>query len=276
MTDLYRVCLIFPDENPHAACFREIGLLILSALKSNNFDCDLSINNLHPDRINIIIGYHLITFHDNLKNFRYIPYQLEQLHSREFPFNSNMEAILRHALTIWDYSIENINFLKTKKLHARLLLPGYHENLEMIKEIKDEKKNFDILFYGSVGERRKKILDELAKHCKVKLLLGVYGEKRDDWTRRSKIILNVHHYSTLLFEAVRVSYLLNNRCTVLSENSTDYCFDKVNLCSARYENIVETCLDLLKNKEKREILRMQNYNDFKINYEMTKLIKNVL
>ena len=44
-------------------------------------------------------------------------------------------------------------------------------------------------------------------------------DERDEWIARSKAILNLHSYERPLFEAVRISYLLNNRCAVFSESS---------------------------------------------------------
>jgi len=272
----YRICLAWPENNPHAACFREIGLLLVSTLKSLGCTCDLALNQLDPNRINIILGYHLFRFEESFKNSRYIPYQFEQLDSREFPFNSNMESILKHAVETWDYSTKNMAFLNRRGIHAKLLLPGYHRNLELIKRSPLPNREIDILFYGSIGERRKHILDELSRHCTVKVLFGVYGEKRDDWIGKSKIILNVHHYSQQLFEAVRVSYLLNNGCVVISEDSDDYCYDKVGLTRVPYESIVDTCLNFLKDAPGMESTAEQNYREFKTHYAMTDLVKPVL
>jgi hypothetical protein len=243
-------------------------------LKSNGLDCDFTFNQLAPDKINIILGYHLMTFEEGLKNHRYIPYQLEQLHTREFPFSENMELILRNATDVWDYSEKNIVFLKELGISAKHLVPGYHENLGLIPPAPT--RNLDVLFYGSIGERRKQVLDELSDMCKLKVLFGVYGEKRDKWISRSKIILNLHHYSKQIFEAVRISYLLNNRCFVVSETSVNYCFNEVNLNMVPYENLIETCMEFLKHPEQMESFRQQNYEEFKNNYPMSELIKEVL
>ena len=51
----------------------------------------------------------------------------------------------------------------------------------------------------------------------VKALFGVYGRERDKLIARSKIVLNMHHYSSQIFEIVRVFYLLTNRKAVVAE-----------------------------------------------------------
>ncbi len=248
--------------------------MLVSAFRSRGIECDLLFNQLDENKINIILGYHLLNFDEGLKRYRYIPYQLEQLHSEGYPFNENLENILRHAYDVWDYSEKNIGFLAGKGINARLLVPGYHENLEVIPKVPN--KSIDILFYGSIGERRKKILDELTARFNVKLLFGVYGKKRDDWISRSKIILNFHHYSQKIFEAVRVSYLLNNGCFVVSETATEYPYSQVTLPMVPYENLVETCADFLESPGKMEHIKQQNYIQFKTHYRIADLIKPLI
>lgn len=266
--------MILPDNNPHSLCFREVGLLLMSALKSNEFDCDFSINQLSTDRINIILGYHLLTHEEGLKNYRYIPYQMEQLHSEEFPFTGNMEKILRGAEDVWDYSRKNIESLDGIGIKAKHLVPGYHPLLEMVPDA--PRKTIDVLFYGSIGDRRRLMLEQIGNICKLKTLFGVYGKKRDKWIARSRINLNIHHYSTQIFEAVRVSYLLNNKCFVLSEPSRDYSFPGVDLVTMPREEIVNTCIRFLKQPELIDQVRIQNYEDFKLHYPMTDMIRKVL
>lgn len=274
MADRYRICLILPKNNPHALCFREVGMLILSALKSNGYPCDFALNQLDPEGINIILGYHLMTFEPGLKKFRYIPYQLEQLHSQEYPFTDNMKRILQHAYQVWDYSEKNQEFLKKQGIDARLLIPGYHPNLRLVP--KSSTRDIDILFYGSVGERRKAILDQLAKKFKLQILFGVYGEGRDKFISRSRLVLNFHHYSQQIFEAVRVSYLLNNRCFVLSENSVNYPYKGVDLPMCAYEELVDECHRFLKNESLMEEIRNTNHQQFIDHYPMVKFIHEVL
>lgn len=270
----YRVCLILPDNNHHSLCFREIGLLLLNALQSNGIECDFTFNILDQYKINIILGCHLLTFTPQLRNYQYIPYQLEHLNSNESPFTPNMEKILKQAHTVWDYSEQNIAFLEEKGIAAKHLIPGYHEKLELIEPAPN--KSVDILFYGSLAERKKAVLEKLTNMFKVKVLFGRYGVKRDKWISRAKIVLNLHHYSHQIFEAVRISYLLNNKCFVLSEDSINYPYKEVNLPLEPYENLVEACAQFLKEPGKMEKIKKENYEKFKQYYPMTELIKEVL
>lgn len=269
----YRVCLIWPRKNPHAACFRELGLLLASALSTRGHDCDLTVNQLALDRINILLGYHLLRFEDGLRQYRYIPYQLEQLGSEEFPITTDMEAVLRHAMEIWDFAGSNRSFLNGLGLDARLVLPGYHPRLEMISCMPMADRDVDVLFYGSVGDRRRHILEALSRRCRVKALFGVYGEARDRWIGRARIVLNMHHYSRQLFEAVRVSYLLNNRCSVITEaGAGEGGYPQVDMACVPYESLVETCLDYLARPGRLVDLGERNYQSFKTSYPMVETL----
>jgi hypothetical protein len=273
-TDGFRICIILPENNYHSICFREVGLLLYNAIKSLGYACDFTFNQLAVDKINIILGYHLLIFENDLKNYCYIVYQLEQLNANENSFSNDMNLILQHACSVWDYSKNNITFLKTRGISATLLIPGYHPALEIIAPA--FQKPIDILFYGSVGERRKKILNELGKFFELKVLFGVYGEKRDHWIGQAKLVLNIHHYSQQLFEAVRISYLLNNRILVLSEKSIDYPYLKVDLEWADTGNLAARCKDLLSKNNQAADIALNNYLAFKSHYSMTDLIRPLL
>lgn len=107
-----------------------------------------------------------------------------------------------------------------------------------------------MLFYGSLNERRVKILSQLQeKGVKVIHLWGVYGPERDEYISRSKIILNIHFYESKVFEVVRVSYLLANRKFVISELGNDRKIEEFfgdGLVFSTYGAIVDTCLNYLK------------------------------
>lgn len=272
----YRICIIVPKNYPHAAGFTEVALLLKHTLFSLGKECDIKINDISNDRINIILGANLLsadTFFDS--SGQYIIYQLEQLSDDEGWYSESNLNIYNNANAVWDYSPRNITFLKQHDVNAQYLPIGYHPILEQIK-CKDD-RDIDILFFGSRNERRNKTLRELHdKGLNTKALFGFYGRDRDAFVARSKIVLNIHFYSTNIFEAVRVSYLVNNRCFVISEESNDYSYKGVELCFAPYDDIIDTCNYYLKNPEEIEAKRGIVYNQFKELYPMEKLLKEVL
>lgn len=278
MADSYRVCIIMPKGYIHSLCFQEIALLLKYSLNSIGISCDIRFNRLADDRINIILGYHLLRFDKSLLGYRYVPYQLEQLSSlkqryeEEGWYFENIMRILKNAHEVWDYSRENIDFFKGLDIYPRYLPVGYHERLERIAHKPD--KDIDILFYGSIEERRRAILDSLKG--RVKVLFGVYGKKRDRFIARSRIILNIHHYSTEILEVVRISYLLNNGCFIVSETSSINPYQSTGMCMVSYENLRETCQYYLKNIHEREYVRNDAFNTFKSDYPMVKFLEDII
>jgi hypothetical protein len=276
MPEAYRVVIIMPQGYIHSSCFLETAILIKASCDSLGIDCDVKLNEMSKDRINIILGGHLITYADSLKAYRYIPYQLEQLSSNEGAWSQNLQSILGNAYEVWDYSIENISFLKGRGIAARHLPVGYHPALERIPRSQPE--DIDVLFYGSVGGRRKSILDTLAATPGIafKLLFGAYGEQRDAVIGRSKIILNIHYYPVKIFEAVRISYLINNRCFVLSEESPINPYPGVDVCMTSYERILDRIQYYLSAPAERDRIRQSVYQQFKQLYPMPALLAKII
>jgi hypothetical protein len=269
----YRVCIIVPPGYKHSLCFVEVGFLLKHSLVSCGKECDIAINDFARDRINIILGWHLLPFKPEHASFTYIPYQLEQMGTDTWStFSQEVIATLLHASDVWDYSEENVGFLAKKGIRARHLPIGFHQKLEMVPL--NRPKDIDVFFFGSIGKRRQETLTLLRNEKKLKIhaLFGVYGKDRDEYIARSKIILNIHFYSAKIFEAVRISYLLNNRCFVISEESEINPYPKIDLRMVPYDDLSEACCRAL--ADEAEIARMGNANfeEFKKNYPMTDLI----
>ncbi len=255
----------------------EVAMLLRAALGELGFSCDAAVNEFSPEKTNILLGYHLLAGHEALQGLRYIPYQLEQLTAEEGLYSDRLEKILANAAEVWDYSRENIQFLSQRGIVAKHLPVGYHPMLERIPKTSSNEKDIDILFYGSLSTRRKQVLESLIQAGKLtKVLFGVYGEERDALISRSKIVLNVHHYSSKVFEAVRISYLLNNCVFVVSERSPFYPYPRVELPLVAYEELVPTCLYYLSHPELRQEAVRRIHESFRQNYPMTELLRQAV
>jgi len=253
----YSITLIKPPNYIHSYAFYEIGLLLQNSFKSLNMECGFHLNQLYRENTNILLGYNLLEYHKDLKKFRYIVYQLEQLSHRVGWFNENLENILRGAFCVWDYSKENISFLKDRGIRNVKYLPiGYHENLELIEH--SQEKDIDILFYGSINNRRANILNRLKQRAKTEVLFGVYGRERDSYIARSKIVLNMHYYPMQVMEQVRISYLLNNKCFVISEYSSHNPYGE-GIVTAKYDELIDVCEYYLTKPDERHDIAKRGY-----------------
>jgi hypothetical protein len=122
-------------------------------------------------------------------------------------------------------------------------------------------QDVDVLFYGSIGPRRKRVLDALASRgLQVKTLFGVYGAERDRWIERSKLVLNMHHYDTGIFEIVRVFYLLTNAVPVVGEVNESTVIDpffRDAVAAVDYAHLVDTCATLARDEDARQALALR-------------------
>ena len=274
MADKYQICFIKPPDYDGSLVFREVLFLLRNSLVSLGYDCLIKPNQMAEDRINILIGYHLLQYGDYLKNYRYIPFQLEQLDSGNPWYSDNVQQILAAAEDIWDFSEINLTFLADQGLMAKQVKIGYHPGLEIIPHAGE--RDIDVLFYGSINERRKELLEDLSEKAGVKVLQGVFGAERDEMIGRSKIVLNMHYYPTRILESVRISYLLNNRSFVISEDAADNPYDEVELVTAPYEKLIHRCHYFLRRPAELEAIREKTSEQFKKIYPMTEILERAL
>ena len=247
----FNVCIVKPKNYPHSDAFWELSELLIYSLRDLKFDVILSVNEIIADRQNIVFGAHLLSNNDF--PISTIIFNTEQLWNG---VESWVEKIisLGHSYTIWDYNSNNIELLKGKNCNKVIKFEiGFHNKLNRIKQKKI--KDIDVLFYGSLKERRKNLLTELSNSgLKVKHLFGVYGAQRDEYVSRAKIVLNCHHYNAKIFEIVRVHYLVNNSIPIVSELDTETKIDPFwqnIIFTVPYNEIVKECKRLSANESER-------------------------
>jgi SAM-dependent methyltransferase len=167
-----------------------------------------------------------------------------------------LDALASHRC--WDYSRRNIDALKTLKPGAdpRYVPVGYADCLRRIEPAAVQ--DIDVLFYGSVNERRRRILDALKESgLRVVELFGAYGKERDAAIARAKVVLNMHFYDSRILEAVRLSYLMSNAKAVVSECAEDtevYPHYRDGLALVSSDNLVEACRALVADESARRQL----------------------
>lgn len=247
----FNICIVKPDNYIHSYAFLELGELIYYSLQELGAEVTITFNNMDPTYKNIIIGCHLL----NPELMSQLPdstviLNTEQIYSDPKSWN---ETIITWAkkFEVWDYSIRNI-----EKFHelgiggVKHLKIGFQKELARLSS--STAKDVDILFYGCINERRRKILDQLEKSgLKVQTLFGIYGKERDEWIKRSKLVLNHHFYDTEIFEIVRVFYLMTNSIAVVGEVNKTTSIDSMytnGILAAKYDELVNTCVEVVKNQ----------------------------
>lgn len=272
-----RVVQFLPNNDAHA--FDEVAEMLVASLADLSHDVEFGINEPSTSRLNIFLGCNLLRPSAALFKYDYIAFQSEQLFEGSPWWKlGNLHPILQRAKAVWDYSPANIEFLSSKGIPAAHLPIGFHPVLQRIRK-PIEPPEHDVLFYGSRNERRNTILagvSALPSQPVVTALFGAYGKQRDAQIARARINMNIHYYEAMVFEAVRVSYLLNNGAFTISESSPAYPWPGVDLPMADALDIPNLCQVYLEDESERNRIAALCREQFADLYPMTKLVEGAL
>lgn len=278
---MFNICIIKPKDYIHYQAFTEIAELIHFSLLNLNCKSSITFNHLdtNPEKKNIIFGGHLLN-NDLINKVpnNSIVFNTEQIESNTEEWRERIIKLANRNIELWDYSLFNIKFTQDKtNIKAKLFEIGYQGELNRITHKKTKK--VDVLFYGSINDRRKIIIDKLIeKNIKVKCLFGVYGKDRDDWIAKSKLVLNMHMYDSKIFEIIRVFYLMTNGVPVVAEYDDK---TKINnnflmgIKTASYNELVEMIVYLVNNENEREELGHNGLLEIK-KYPQEQFTKKIL
>lgn len=255
MDKLY-VWVVRPDDYPHSQCFAEVAE---SISKSLDIPVWWAYPPKHMNARAIVLGAHLLPPMFVLPHNSII-YNLEVVGDHlMIPYLDHM----RNA-TVWDYSLQNIERLKEYGIEAKHCPIGYHPCLEKIQD--NPSKDIDVLFYGSVNQRREKIYRDLAEAgVKVQWAFNFYGKERDDLIARSRIVLNMHYYEDAPFEIVRCSYLFSNKIPVVSEMGSDWTSEYPfmgGVYFSPYDDLVGNCIKMIRSQDMRDGFAEKGYDLF--------------
>ena len=214
----------------------------------------------------------------------------------EYYNNCNVINILNEIninnlnIYIFEYNILNIEFYKNNLFNLKyyfiplcynIFLENYY-NLNITK-IDYINKDIDILFIGSINERRNNILNKLQSKYKVHIISGYSGYEENinicKFIERSKIVINIlYYYNNIIFDYYRNSFLLANKVLLINEKHISFNYEVEKdlkdldniLIMAEYDNLVDIT-DKYINITQDEYLNIVNnqYHNFK-KYDMEK------
>jgi hypothetical protein len=258
--------MVKPEGYVHAQAFQEVAETLMHALQRMGAPARIATNQVDSQAVNIVLGWHLLS-EGALADLpsQTVLYNLEQLDERNRSMLSRL-LVLGTRFEIWDYSRRNLEILHGAGFQGTLNHAPVGFVAELSRIPKDSEQDIDVLFYGSVNDRRAKILKELrSQGLRVEAVFGVYGAERDALIARSKVVLNMHYYDSSIFEIVRVSYLLANRKAVVAEchSGTDVDHElRKAVRAVPYGRLVEACLDLVRDEHARVDLEERGYRIF--------------
>ena len=248
MADNYCIWIVTPPDYPHSAAFHEVAIGLQGGFRELGLQAPIITDRKRIRGKAIVLGANLLPDMPGGKPpGKSILYNLEQITPGSAWLTQDyLKLLKRHQ--VWDYSQYNIEQLCRLGIQNITHCPiGFSDVLQCFEPAPE--KDIDILFYGSMNERRRHILLALADAgLRVETLFGVYGEQRDAVIARSRVVLNIHYYPAKIFEIVRISWLLANGVCVVSEDSpVDSALASVQdgIIQAPYAGLVDTCREVI-------------------------------
>lgn len=261
----FQVVLVRPDGYQHSGAFAEVMEAVVFGLRGLGAAVSVEVNRLvQPGPQAVFFGANLLEPHEGRRlDPLTIVYNLEQIGEGSAWCSPSYLQLLK-TCRVWDYSARNIAALARLGVTARAShVPiGYVPELSRIAPRAEE--DIDVLFYGSVNDRRAQVINQLkAMGLNAHAVFGVYGAERDQLIARSKVVLNLHYYETSIFEMVRVSYLLANRKAVVAEchSGTEVDPDMSDAVRfATYDQLPQACAELVADRAARRALAERGFS----------------
>lgn len=132
------------------------------------------------------------------------PYIVAQTEQMNIKGTKDYKAFLKRAIQVWDWT-DNMRF-------------GYSPIYRLEA---DEAKDIDVLFYGTLNDRRLKTLQNLTRKSPLTIVVNEYGPAIWKRVHRTKIVLSIHYYEEPQNDMPRIAPLLSNRCFVICEKTVD-------------------------------------------------------
>ena len=267
------ICIFSPVDKingwnrPFAMFAKAIYILL------NNYNIRTKIiQNVSEAKNDDIIFY----FTGHLLQSSYVE-QLSSLRQKVIVYNS--EALSRYNDLITyiktneniilniDYYGSNTKRFRSLGLISHCCPPVFHESYQSENLLNNltENKEIDVLFYGSVSQRRKIILDKLIESGIKTVVVNSFNsiQEFESHILKTKIVLLISYLDEYRpIDYFRLNVLLSNNVFVIHEEIDESQFDERSFhCNkvvySKYENIIQTCKSYL-SKTSQELLEIAN------------------
>lgn len=266
MRQHFTIWIVSPAGLVWSHVFDEVAIGLQSAFRALGYEVAVVRDPREISGVAVVLGANLAAMHGIAVPEDAIIYNLEQVHpdSRWFAEANGYVALLK-TRAVWDFSLRNIVALKELGVEPVVHCPvGYAPEMSCIAPAEQD---VDVLFIGGGHPRRTKVLDDIhARGAGLKVLHKVFGAERDAWIARGKVHLNVHKEEAEIFEVVRVSYLLANRCFVVSELGRDMALEQnyaAGVAFGPYKRLADMCLDYLGKPAERKMIAEAGFELFR-------------
>ncbi|MBX3606928.1 MAG: hypothetical protein KF788_16745 [Piscinibacter sp.] len=180
----------------------------------------LAKNRLRHDAVNFVFGAHLGFDAAQCRRHACIFVNLEQLGEGGASVSPEYLRLLANSAVV-DYDASNLAAYAQDPLDVPVVPLLHAPYLKPEQSVPLELRPIDLLFIGSMNERRRAWLDRIeAFGLNVAVFeSALYGAERDQFIAQSKAVLNCHFYESSRFEQARVAHCLSLGTPVISERT---------------------------------------------------------
>jgi hypothetical protein len=219
------LCIVQPAGYVHSLGFLDQARYFRYQFRRMGAVVTLAKNRLRHDAVNIVFGAHLGFDAQAAARHTCLFVNLEQLGARGAPVNAAYLDLLRRHAAI-DYHPANLAAYQGLADEVPLIAFGHAPYLADRAALPWEQRPIDLLFFGSMNERRRALIERIERAGRRVSLLErpLYGPERDDLIRHAKAVLNLHFYAPSAehpcrFEQARAFQCLSLGTPVISERT---------------------------------------------------------
>ncbi|GAA4965556.1 hypothetical protein [Kineococcus glutinatus] len=212
------ISLVQPRGYVHTLALLDPALHLQHELRRRGVATRVVKNRLTAGEVNFVLGAHLGFDPRWCEEFDVVLVNLEQLGEGGAPVSPHYLRLLRENRVV-DYDPAHREHLGPRGADVPLLRFGYAPHLATADPVPLDRRPLDLLFFGSVGERRTAVLERL-RQAGARITVAppaVYGTDRDELVRSARAVVNVSFYPTARFEQVRASVVLSCGTPLASE-----------------------------------------------------------
>lgn len=220
MNELPRIHLsiVQPKGYVHSLGFLDQARYFRHQFRRMGAEVSLSKNRLRHDAVNFIFGAHLGFEADLRTRYSCVFVNLEQLGQGGAAVSRDYLSLLKTSAVV-DYDHDNIPAYASHPDEV-MVVPFLHAPyLQQAEPIALEDRPIDLLFIGSMNERRRAMIQRIeSTGVQVSMFDGaLYGPERDAYIVQAKAVFNAHFYESSRFEQARASHCLSLGTPVISE-----------------------------------------------------------
>ncbi|MCV2360857.1 hypothetical protein LNV08_17930 [Paucibacter sp. TC2R-5] len=214
------LCIQQPANYVHSLGFLDQARYFRYQFRRLGASVSMSKNRLRYDAINFVFGAHLGFEASQTQSHACVFVNLEQLGEGGATVSPEYLQLLA-SNSVVDYHAGNRSAYAAIPNDIPVLPLWFAPYLKPASAIPLEDRPIDLLFFGSINERRRGWLERIeALGLSVAVFDGpLYGPERDEFIKQAKAVINMHFYESSRFEQARVTHCMSLGTPVISERA---------------------------------------------------------